>query len=506
LLHPTSFPGPYGLGDLGDEAYRFIDWMHSAGQRVWQILPLGPTGYGDSPYQSFSAFAGNPLLISPDKLVESGVLSPNDMKDAPELPEGHAEFDAVAEWKSQLLRRAYENFKARASDSGLQGFESFCNEMANWLDDFALYMALKEGHNGKAWTEWDPGLAQRDYHVVNMARHELQDVIDMHRFVQFQFYKQWWELRHYCNERDIIIVGDMPIYVAHDSVDVWANQDKFLLDEEGEPTVVAGVPPDYFSETGQLWGNPIYNWEAMAADGYGWWVSRMRTQLRTVDVVRIDHFRGFEAYWQVPAEEETAINGEWIDGPRDGLFEAFRHALGHDLPIMAENLGIITEEVEALRERFNLPGMAVFQFGFGEDAKSSAFPPHTFTKNLVAYTGTHDNDTTLSWWKELSKTDKKIAAYIKDYLDTSGREFNWVAMRALAASVADTVIFPLQDVLGLGNEARMNKPGQPEGNWKWRYKPNDLTAKTAKRLKDVTELYGRIPEKDRKPSSTAHTG
>lgn len=491
LLHPTSLPGPYGIGDLGQEAYDFADSLIDAGQRYWQVLPLGPTGYGDSPYQSFSAFAGNPLLISPEKLAEAGLLSNKDLADSPKFPEGKVSFGDVIPWKRDIIKRAHGNFRARATDEGLAHFESFCAEMAHWIDDFAVFMALKDGHNGAIWTEWESGLATRDPTVMTMIRRELESTIDEHKFAQYQFYKQWWELRHYCGERGLYFIGDVPIYVAHDSVDVWANPGKYHLDEHGDPSYVAGVPPDYFSETGQLWGNPLYRWEAHATDNFGWWVSRMAAQLRLVDIVRIDHFRGFEAYWRVPAEEETAIDGEWLPGPRDALFDAFRSAFGDPPPIIAENLGIITDEVEGLRTRAGLPGMAVLQFGFGEDAKSSPLPPHLFTADTVAYTGTHDNDTTVSWWKHL-REEKATRDYIMEYFECGSREFNWTAIRALMASVAGLVVTPVQDILGLDTSARMNHPGTTQGNWTWRLKPGELNAKAMKRLHTLAIRYGRI--------------
>lgn len=495
LLHPTSLPGPYGIGDLGEQAYRFADKLLDAGARMWQVLPLGPTGYGDSPYQSFSAFAGNPLLISPEKLVEAGVLGADDLKSAPAFPKDRVDYGALIPWKTALLRRAYENFRQRASDDGLAAFDSFCHEMAHWLDDYALFSALKTGHRDAVWTKWERGVAMRDGQLVHMVQQELEGDIAAVKFVQYQFFKQWWELRHYCNERGLLLVGDMPIYCAHDSADVWANRDKFQLDDEGYPTVMAGVPPDYFSDTGQLWGNPIYRWDAMANDGFGWWISRLKTQLRLVDIIRIDHFRGFEGYWEVPAGEETAVNGRWVDGPRDGLFEAFRSGVGHDLPIIAENLGVITEDVEALRRRFNLPGMAVFQFGFGHDAASSGLPPFRFTQDTVAYSGTHDNDTIVGWWNHVGKTDKPVRDYIRAYYDTNGREFNWLVIRALMESVANMAIFPVQDIAGLGPEGRMNRPGNAQGNWAWRMGENDLNGKLIKRFRGLAELFGRTTPK-----------
>lgn len=499
LLHPTSLPGPFGIGDLGAEAYRFADFLAEAGQRIWQVLPLGPTGYADSPYQCFSAFAGNPLLISPQEMVQAGVLSHEDLTAAPVFPDERVDFAAVISWKRDLLRRAYETFRERATEAQRAGFDAFCRDHADWLDDFALFMALKEQHNYVSWVEWEKPLALRDPTAMDQARDDLADAIATCKFAQYQFFTQWDALRGYCRDRRISIVGDMPIYVAHDSADVWANRELFQLDKAGNPTVIGGVPPDYFSRTGQRWGNPLYHWDRLAASGYAWWVKRFRAALRLCDLVRIDHFRGFEAYWEVPARYQTAVKGRWVPGPREALFEALRQEFGdagasaRTLPIIAENLGIITPEVEALRERFGLPGMAVFQFGYGRDARSSGFPLHAYVRNLVAYTGTHDNDTLLGWWATMRR-DRAFRDYVKRYLATNGREFNWVAIRALMASVANTVIFPLQDVLGLGHEGRMNRPGRPGGNWVWRYRAGSLTPELACRLRDLAETYGRIPD------------
>lgn len=494
LLHPTSLPGPHGIGDLGGEAYRFVDFLKSAGQRYWQVLPLTPTGYCNSPYASPSSFAGNTLLISLDTLAEDGLLPRERLEDRPAFEPAKADYDAVATWKKPLLVAAYHSFKDQASPEMRDAFEAFCQDESAWLDDYALFMALREAHDGDTWTEWTPSLATRDAEALVRAREDLAERIAEIQFAQYQFFRQWHALKGYASDAGVSIIGDLPIYVAHDSVDVWAHREMFLVDEDGHPTVVAGVPPDYFSKTGQRWGNPIYNWQYCADKGYQWWMDRMKAILNFVDIVRIDHFRGFESYWAVPAEEETAKNGRWMPGPRSWLFDTLRFVFGDDLPIIAENLGVITPEVEALRESAGLPGMAVFQFGYGDCAATSGFPLHRFTRDLVAYTGTHDNDTILGWWENLGrkKETRPIKQYVKTYLDASGRDFHWTAIRAIMGSVANAAIFPIQDVLGLGNEARMNRPGTPCGNWEWRLTEGALTPGIAERLRALTETYGRL--------------
>jgi 4-alpha-glucanotransferase len=492
-------PGKYGIGDLGPAAYTFADYLESAGQRLWQVLPLGPTGYGDSPYQCFSAFAGNPLLVSPERLVSDGLLAKSNLKKAPEFSETLVNFGDVIPFRAALLEKAATAFFGVADDESASAYEAFCLQHGWWLDDYALFMAVKAARNYAAWTEWPPDLRARDPETLHVWHDKFAEPIRTTKFTQFQFWKQWHELRTYCAERDIRLMGDIPIYPPHDSADVWANQDLFQLNGDGTPSAVAGVPPDYFSATGQLWGNPLYDWDRVAERGFDWWIARIRETLALVDIVRIDHFRGFESYWSVPADEETAINGEWIPGPGDALFDAIHNALG-ELPIAAENLGVITDEVEALRERHELPGMAVLQFAFGEDAASSGLLPHTWTNNTIAYTGTHDNDTTIGWWKANeknttldSKTLKRQRAYATRYMNLGDEELNWACIRTVMASVADTAIFPLQDVLGLGTMARLNAPGTSGGrNWRWRFTKKQLKGKSAKRLRELTETYGRL--------------
>jgi 4-alpha-glucanotransferase len=497
LLHPTSLPSVYGIGELGPEAHGFADFLRDAGQRIWQVLPLGPTGYGDSPYQCFSAFAGNPLLISLDTLAERGYLDSRQLDSRPEFSAGQVDFGAVIAWKVPLLRHAFRSFQ-RSSPTEREAFTAFCETHSAWLDEFALFMALKEAHDDVAWTLWDADLALRQPDAIQRARTQLRDEIECHKFIQFEFERQWCELKAHCGRNDIRIMGDVPIYVALDSADVWANRDLFELDELGRPTAVSGVPPDYFSATGQLWGNPIYRWEAHARTGYAWWIARLRRSLEILDMIRLDHFRGFEAYYEIPGGEMTAVNGAWVKGPGAPLFEALENALGR-LPIIAENLGVITPEVEALRERFGFPGMAILQFAFGKDPQAPDFKPHNYPRHRVAYTGTHDNDTAVGWWTSTAgagsiRTSADVAEeldYARHYLNTDGHEINWVMIRTLLASVADTVLFPLQDVLGVGSAGRMNLPGTSSGNWRWRFRQEDLTSATSARLRQLVETYER---------------
>jgi 4-alpha-glucanotransferase len=501
LLHPTSLPGPHGIGDLGREAYKFAYFLACGGQRLWQVLPLGPTGYGDSPYQCFSAFAGNTRLISLDRLLDEGLLNNEELAQIPELPEGRVDFHSASLFKSALLRKSYDRFRAGA-DAGLRDtFLGFCQAAASWLDDYALFQALKDAHGGVAWNEWSARLVRREPEALRIAREELGEQIEAQKFYQFLFFRQWASLKTYCNERGILLVGDIPIFVALDSADVWTHPEQFKLDEDGRPRVVAGVPPDYFSSTGQLWGNPIYNWERMSADGFHWWIERVRATLQTVDILRIDHFRGFAACWEIPGRDKTAENGRWVDAPGRQIFAAIKQALG-DLPILAEDLGVITPDVEALRDDLGFPGMRILQFAFGGDPKNHDLP-HNYLRNAVVYTGTHDNDTTIGWFKSTagagSTRDAKQILREREfclrYLDTSGDEINWDFIRAALSSVANMAIVPLQDILGLGTEARMNLPGSTSGNWAWRYGPNDLTEAVGERLRSLTELYGRGSEK-----------
>jgi len=485
LLHPTSLPGPYGIGTLGETAYQWIDFLAQARQSYWQVLPLGPTGFGDSPYQCFSAFAGNPLIIDLPTLVAWGWLDASFLEEGAALPSDHVDFGAVIPFKRRALHAAYQGFRQRASPKDREAFAAFCQEEAWWLDDFALFMALKEVFHA-AWNEWPRPLRLRDPQALDQARREHAEQVDEHRFAQWLFFRQWQNLREYAHSHGIRIIGDIPIFVAYDSADVWAHREFFHLDEEGRPTVVAGVPPDYFSPTGQLWGNPLYRWDVLAAQGYGWWIDRFRSTLRLVDWVRLDHFRGFEAYWEIPAGMPTAEIGRWVPGPGDDFFRALQSALG-DLPIIAEDLGLITPEVEALRDRWGFPGMKVLQFAFSDPA--NPYLPHNYTSTRwVVYTGTHDNDTTVGWFQSL---DSATRDFVLKYLARDGQDIAWDFIRLAWQSVAVLAIVPLQDVLRLGSEARMNTPGRMAGNWSWRVPASMLTSQVADNLAELTLLYAR---------------
>jgi 4-alpha-glucanotransferase len=485
LLHPTSLPGPYGIGDIGPAAFAWVDALRRAGQSWWQVLPLGPTGFGDSPYQCFSAFAGNPYLVSPDALVKDGLLRQQDLAGA-DFPAGHVDYGPVIQFKVRLLAAAWENFRAGKAPTLRAEFDDFRAREAGWLDDFALFMALKDANHGKSWHQWPRPLLLRDRDVLAGERKELAEVIGLHQFRQFLFFRQWTAVKDYANRHGIRLIGDLPIFVSSDSADVWANPGIFHLNPERQPTVVAGVPPDYFSETGQLWGNPLYDWGALKGSGYAWWVARLRATLRHVDLVRLDHFRGFEAYWEIREGEHTAQHGRWVKGPGADLFETFRKELG-SLPLIAEDLGLITPEVEALRERLNLPGMRILQFAFG-DTPANRYLPHLYERNTVAYTGTHDNDTTRGWYAGLPT---KEGDFVRRYLASDCKDVAWEMIRLAWGSVADYALAPLQDVLDLGTEARMNLPGRPAGNWTWRFGDGMLTDRVLDRLGDLTEVYAR---------------
>lgn len=490
LLHPTSLPSPYGIGDLGQEARRFIDFLVDSGQHLWQLLPLTHTGFGDSPYQSFSAFAGQPLLISPDHLKELGLITDEMLSGLPETDPEHVDYSAVIPWKYGLLKMAYEQFLSKKSDHVfLQDFQEFCQKEAFWLDDYALYMALKDSQNGQIWLEWPENLRSPSEAFKTQLTQTYAKEIGYYQFLQFLFFTEWEDLKTYANERGIKIIGDIPLFVSMDSADVWANKHLFQLDSTGYPLAVAGVPPDYFSATGQLWGNPLYNWDVHKDDGFSWWIKRIKNQLRILDTLRIDHFRGFEAYWSVPYGEETAINGHWVKAPGLELFTAVKEALGEDLPIIAEDLGVITDEVNALREHFHFPGMKVLQFAFDSTGEGD-FLPHRFqSPNCICYTGTHDNDTTRGWFSSLREDCRnKVLAYT---CTQDSEQLSHGLIRSCMASIAAYSIFPLQDVLDLGSDARMNFPGKASGNWNWRFKKDALTEDLAKELKDLSILYGR---------------
>ena len=497
LLHPTSLPGPYGIGDLGAEAYRFVDFLAATGQKLWQVLPLGPTGYGDSPYACYSAFAGNTLLVNPDRLLADGLLNQEDLDNYPRLPNDRVDFERVKAAKQSLLAIAFDHFKHYGRDGMREAFDQFCSTNAGWLDDYALFCVFKEMHLGKLWSEWEPRLAKHESATIEMIVPLWMDQIEAQKFFQFLFFRQWFELKTYCHQRGIKIVGDIPIFVAEDSADVWTNPDQFKLDENGRPTVVAGVPPDYFSKTGQFWGNPIYNWDQMKTDGFAWWIKRVHAALRMFDLVRIDHFRGFAASWEIPAGDKTAERGSWVSVPGKELFHAIKLGLG-DVPIIAEDLGVITPDVEKLRDELGFPGMHVLQFGFGGDANNADLP-HNYRRNLVAYTGTHDNDTTVGWFRsqagagstrEAADIDRE-REFCLQYLNTDGSQIHWDFIRAVLSSVADTAILPVQDLLGLGNEARMNLPNSSSGNWSWRVEAGAFTEEIAGKLLELTRLFGR---------------
>jgi 4-alpha-glucanotransferase len=486
LAHPTSFPGPHGTGDLGEAAFRFIDWLTSANQRRWQILPLGPIGPGNSPYASPSALAGNPLLISIPWLVGDGLLDQHDLDAAPELSPHEVDFGAVEAYKLPMLRRAYDRFRISAGSEQRAQLTAFAEQHASWLDDYALFTALKASFGGRAWIEWDRDLALRDPAALAAASERLRHDIGFVKFVQFQFRRQWAELKRYANEGEIQIIGDIPIFVAYDSADVWAHPELFQLDATGHPTAIAGVPPDYFSRDGQLWGNPLYNWPTLAETGYAWWIERVRACLSLVDIIRIDHFRAFAAAWSVPAGAPTAAGGHWERGPGAAFFEAMRAELGA-LPFLVEDLGLITADVVALRDELGLPGMKVLQFAF-DSGPDSVYLPHNYDHHCVVYTGTHDNQTTIGWFASISDETRQN---VQRYLGSEGSDIAWELMRLALASTAELAVVPLQDVMRLGDEARMNTPGKPYGNWTWRYLPHMLHQGLASGLAELTSVYGR---------------
>ena len=541
LLHPTSLPGPYGIGDLGPQAYAWVDFLAGSGCRLWQVLPLGPTGYGDSPYQCFSAFAGNPYLISPELLLEDGLLAPDDLTDRQDFPANRVDFGALIPWKLNLLERAFIRFSADPQPALQKALDSFRAENASWLDDYALFMALKESHGGGSWDGWPEPLRKRYPAALTKARQFLTHHVSRFTFYQFIFFRQWHALKIYANERGIQIIGDIPIFVAYDSADVWAHPELFYLDDEGLPTVVAGVPPDYFSPTGQLWGNPLYRWDVHKATGYAWWLERFRAILEMVDIVRLDHFRGFAGYWEVPAGNPTAEIGRWAPGPGADFFEAVRVALSgaeepapgggssnpqgvsrpavEALPIIAEDLGVITPDVVALREGFHLPGMKILQFAFS--APDNPFLPHHYPRNCVAYTGTHDNDTARGWYASAPEAEREFAlrylgskrspqlalpvladrpgSEIEGSLTAdamsetlhSGESFAWELIRAVWASVAVFALAPMQDLLELGTEARMNYPSRLGGNWEWRMEEGALSEELKAWVRELNSLYSR---------------
>jgi 4-alpha-glucanotransferase len=485
LLHPTSLPGPYGIGDLGPAAHRWVDWCAGAGCKLWQVLPLGPTGYGDSPYQCFSAFAGNPFLLSPDLLLQDGLLRADDLADMPAWDPGKVDYGAIFRWKPALLEKTFRRFLA-APLPGLQTlFDEFRAASAFWLDDYALFAAIKESGGGGPWGAWPAELRKRAPAALAQARESLRDSILRYSFYQFLFFRQWDDLRAHARSRGLQIIGDLPIFIALDSADVWAHPDLFCLDEDRRPTAVAGVPPDYFSPTGQLWGNPLYRWDVHRYSGYAWWLDRIRAALRTVDILRIDHFRGFAGYWEIPSGSPTAETGRWVPGPGADFFAAVEKYLG-GLPVLAEDLGVITPDVVELRERFALPGMKVLQFAFS--GPDNPFLPHHHVPNCLVYTGTHDNDTARGWYESAPAQEKDFA---RRYLGIDGSDFSRDLVRAAWRSVAVFALAPMQDLLDLGPAARMNFPGRLGGNWEWRITGESLSPQLQQALRELNFLYHR---------------
>ncbi len=489
LLHPSSLPGPHGCGDCGDAAYRFVDWLAAAGQSLWQILPLNPIGAGNSPYASDSAFAGNPLLVDLHELHRQGWLQAEEVAPVTSPDEARVDYARVRPFRMRRLALAEQRFHSLpAQDERRRQFASFCATHANWLDDYCLFMALSEAHDHRPWSTWPDPLVRREPKALHHAARAHAARVGFWKFCQWTFFRQWLKLKAYANERGVKIVGDVPIFIGHHSAEVWANQALFDLGPDGMPTVVAGVPPDFFSATGQRWGNPLYRWEVHAHDGFGWWVQRMRLVFELVDIVRIDHFRGFAGYWEIPADEPTAIRGQWRDGPGAALFDAITVALG-SMPIIAEDLGVITPDVEALRKRFAFPGMCILQFAFGGDA-TNTYLPHHHERDRVVYPGTHDNDTSIGWWATAGEAER---AFTRAYLGSDGQDVAWALIRSACASVADTAIVLMQDVLSLPSDARMNFPGRSEGCWEWRMHWSQVHHWHAQRLAGLCRLYDRLP-------------
>jgi 4-alpha-glucanotransferase len=489
LLHITSVPSPYGVGDLGPGTYDFVDFLTVSRQRYWQILPLNPTDpvFDHSPYHSYSAFAFNPLLISPNLLAEERLLDQRDLLGLPKFPKEIVDYRSVRQFKKKIFHLAYECFKKKTDE---EDFEKFCKENASWLDDYSLFVALKARLRAKSWNEWPSEVRDREPEAIKTVKKELHEEIRREKFLQHMFDKQWKRLKSYCNQNGILIFGDLPIYVVYDSVDLWAHPELFKLDLRRKPSVVAGVPPDYFSQTGQLWGNPLYRWDVLKQKRYDWWIKRMEHNLKLFDWVRMDHFRGFVGYWEVPAKESTAINGKWMRAPAMDFFNALKQRF-RSLPIVAEDLGIITPDVKEIMEHFDFPGMKILLFAFGEDNPDHPYLPHTYKKNCLVYTGTHDNNTVRGWFKREAKPEdkKRLFRYIGRIV--SEKEIHWEFINLGAKSVANTFIVPMQDILGLEEEARMNKPATKRGNWRWRLLPEQLTASLAEKVAEITETYGR---------------
>lgn len=497
LLHPTSFPSFDGIGDLGPVAYRWVNFLHESGCNLWQILPLGPTRYGNSPYQCSSAFAGNPYLVSSSILLEENLLKPVDLSDRPTFSENIVEYDKVINWKMKLLDRAFHNYKNSDFIDLNDSISEFQTKQSYWLEDFALFMAIKETQEGISWDKWPTPLKLREPIALKQFKHDYPELIHRNSFFQFLFFRQWNSLRRFANDKNIRIIGDIPIFVAYDSADAWAHPELFCLDEKRMPTVVAGVPPDYFSSTGQLWGNPLYRWEIHKQTGYKWWIQQFQSTMKIVDIIRLDHFCGFTRYWEIPTRMPTAEIGQWVPGPGIPFFDSIQQALG-DLPLIAEDLGVITPDIIEMREKFQLPGMRVFQSAFTTDP-SDPFLPHNYPRNCVAYTGTHDYDTAVGWYRT---APKKETDFCKHYLASSGEDISWDMIRAVWSSVAVMVLAPMQDFLRLGNEARMNYPGTLGGNWKWRMPVNCLDQELINQISEINYLYGRIHKPTNKPKGS----
>ena len=488
LLHPTSLPSPDGIGDLGPDAFSWLDFLKASGCQMWQILPLGPTGYGDSPYQCFSAFAGNPYLISSTFLLDENLLSPQDLIDRPEFPSDHIDYGPVIQWKIKLLERSYQRFLRSKSKKLRAEMTLFVEQNNYWLEDYALFMAIKQHEGNASWEHWPSNLRQRKQYSLKEFSDAHISSINEHKYRQFLFFRQWEKVKKYASSLNIKIIGDIPIFIAYDSADAWSNPELFYLDKSGKPSVVAGVPPDYFSKTGQLWGNPLYRWDFHKETGYAWWLKRINSVLNMVDIIRLDHFRGFEAYWEIPYGNPTAEIGRWVKGPGKDFFTTVKANLG-DLPIIAEDLGLITADVVSIRDGFKLPGMKILQFAFSDDP-DDAFLPHNYPVNCFAYTGSHDNDTTLGWYSKASDKEKD---FCRRYLSVSGDDISWSLMRSIWQSVSSYVLAPMQDLLSLGTEARMNMPGSPSGNWTWRMPVSALSESLQTRLYELNYLYGRLP-------------
>jgi len=486
LLHPTSLPGKYGIGTLGNEAFRFIDFLVKAKQKYWQILPLGPTGFADSPYQCFSAHAGNPNLIDLELLVKKHLLKQDDLNTFPELGDDKVDFGTLQNVRTPLLEKAFDVFTELADHTDKLRLRNFTKNQSHWINDYALFRAIKEHFNQKPWYLWDETLKRKEAGAIKHLQSALQKRIDFHKFLQYLFFIQWIDVKDYAHKKKIRIIGDIPLYIALDSADAWGNPELFEFDEKRNPIRVGGVPPDYFSVTGQLWGNPLFRWDVLKETGYKWWIERIKTNLFLFDIIRIDHFRGFAAYWAVPFSEKTAVNGKWIPGPGKDFFEWLQKEL-IDLPVIAEDLGVITPDVEELRDGFNLPGMKILEFAF-DSSEANDYLPHNYPKNCIVYTGTHDNDTVAGWFKDAKEDDRR---YVLDYLNSDGSKINWDFIRLAMASVANTAIVPMQDILGLDSSARMNLPGTTVNNWTWRAKSNDFNDKIAEKLAHMTLLYGR---------------